>query len=84
MRCITFILSVYLTACVTAPNPEKYLELTCENLSDLTRAYSDNISQYKLFNDDDINEVIDRIGPYSDDFSGKTVLISGGNGFIGR
>lgn len=56
MRCITFILSVYLTGCVTAPNPEKYLELTCENLSDLSSAYSDNISQYKLFNDDDINE----------------------------
>lgn len=56
MRNITMILSLCLTACITSPNPEKYLELTCENLADLSRAYSENISQYKLFNDDDINE----------------------------
>ena len=37
-----------------------------------------------FYNEDDISEIIDRIKIHSNDFSGKTVLLSGGSGFIGR
>ena len=37
-----------------------------------------------FYNEDDVCEIIDRIRIYSNDFSGKTVLLSGGSGFIGR
>jgi UDP-glucuronate decarboxylase len=37
-----------------------------------------------FYNEEDICEIIDRIKIHSNDFSGKTVLLSGGRGFIGR
>ena len=37
-----------------------------------------------FYNEDDVCEIIDRIKIHSNDFSGKTVLLSGGSGFIGR
>ena len=37
-----------------------------------------------FYNEDDISEIINRIKIHSNDFSGKTVLLSGGSGFIGR
>ena len=32
----------------------------------------------------DIGEIVERLGPAADAFSGKTVLITGGRGFLGR
>jgi UDP-glucuronate decarboxylase len=32
----------------------------------------------------DINEIVDRLGEAAQDFSGKTVLLTGGRGFLGR
>ena len=37
-----------------------------------------------FYNEDDVCEIIDRIKIHSNDISGKTVLLSGGSGFIGR
>ena len=37
-----------------------------------------------FYNEDDVYEIIDRIKIHSNDFSGETLLLSGGNGFIGR
>jgi len=58
MRILVLLGALLLTACVTAgAEPERYARLNCQELSDLKRSYTQNIAQYDLFNDGDINEL---------------------------
>ena len=38
----------------------------------------------EFFLKSDIEEILDRIKDISDDFSGKTILLTGARGFLGR
>lgn len=58
MRTPILISALLLTACATAgAEPERYAQLSCQQLSDLKRSYTQSSAQYDLFNDGDINEL---------------------------
>ena len=40
------------------------------------------MSEFLLF--DDIQQIVDNLSDVAQDFSGKTVLLTGGRGFLGR
>jgi len=58
MRNLVLLTALVLTACATAgAEPERYAGMSCQQLSDLKRSYTQSTAQYDLFNDGDINEL---------------------------